>query len=135
MLKTKNIRIMLEKKIMKWFLDHSTQNFLAVLFYMFDIFWILFIFLMSFFKVKILENGCSSHTFLKYDIIWHHMISYDIIWYHMISYDIIWYHMTSYDIIWRHMISYDIIKHHMMSYDVIWYHMMSHDVIWCHKKS
>ena len=57
---------MLEKKDYDTKIRSFDTEFSCGSFY--DIFDFLFYFLMSFFKVKILENGCGSHTFLKYDI-------------------------------------------------------------------
>ena len=59
------IRIMLEKKDYDTKIRSFDTEFSCGSFY--DIFAYLFYFLMSFFKVKILENGCSSPTLLKYD--------------------------------------------------------------------
>ena len=71
-----------EKNIIRWSGMGSIQNCRAVLFYFWDIFilclFIIYLFLNVISKVKILENGCVSYTFLWYDIIWHHMIWVDL---------------------------------------------------------
>ena len=72
MLKTQMIWIMLEKKDYDM-IFRSFDTEISCVFFMTFCFVVLFNVI---FKVKILENGCSSHTFLKYDNIWHHMISY-----------------------------------------------------------
>ena len=56
-------------------------------------FWTLVWFFNVIFKV-IFKNDCSSHTFLKYDI-----ITYDMTSHLMICYHILWYDVISYDMI------------------------------------
>ena len=60
MIKTKMIRIMLEKKDYDTKIRSFDTEFSCGSFY--DIFD--FVFFYVIFKVKILENGCYSHTFL-----------------------------------------------------------------------
>ena len=96
---------------MTWKLDHSTQNFIAVLFYVYHIFWILVLF----FNVILQSQNPWKWLWFTYILeVWYDIISYDMIsclmiWYHILWYDIISYLIISYRKIWYHIIRCDII--------------------------